>query len=144
MARKKIARIVQAYPRSQRFLPTGDFHKIEINVMIEEVEAMRLMDLMELSQQEAADQMGVSRQTFQNILECGRKKVTKALFRGYGIVIKGGNHSMLACEMQCNSCNEVYAIAYIDDKKICPKCGGSDLSCHKERKCCNGWCDEHQ
>ncbi len=41
---------------------------------VEELEAMRLKDIENLTQQECADLMGISRQTFQNIIDNARKK----------------------------------------------------------------------
>jgi len=57
-----------------------------------EIEALRLVDLEDLTQEEAAAMMGVSRKTFWNDLHKARKKVTNALINGYQIKIEHGNY----------------------------------------------------
>ncbi|OXE25380.1 hypothetical protein CA163_37240, partial [Vibrio parahaemolyticus] len=46
----------------------------------------RLADLEGLSQQQAADQMGISRQTFGNTVKSARFKVAKSLVEGHALV----------------------------------------------------------
>ena len=58
----------------------------------EELEAIRLVDLEGMDQQEAALNMGVSRKTLWNDLKSGRKKVAMALINGYAIRIEGGSY----------------------------------------------------
>ncbi|MFT6984238.1 MAG: putative DNA-binding protein (UPF0251 family) [Psychromonas sp.] len=55
---------------------------VQIKIESDEFEAVRLADLEGLSQQDSAQQMRVSRQTFANILKSGRKKITSALVNG--------------------------------------------------------------
>ncbi len=54
----------------------------------EELEALRLIDLADLSQEEAAVAMGVSRSTLQRILAAGRKQVALALVEGAALVLE--------------------------------------------------------
>ena len=61
-------------------------------ITLEELEAIRLVDLLELQQQEAALYMGVSRKALWNDLRSGRKKVASALIYGLGIRIEGGSY----------------------------------------------------
>ncbi|WGI16665.1 DUF134 domain-containing protein [Methanonatronarchaeum sp. AMET-Sl] len=65
----------------------------EVIVSVEEMEAIRLIDIENLTQEEAAEKMGVSRRSFWNDLNSGRQKITKALIEGNAVVIKGGNYS---------------------------------------------------
>ena len=60
----------------------------------EELEALRLMDIEHLSQEEAAKSMQISRTTLQRILEKSREKITLALVNGYAIEIRGGNYTV--------------------------------------------------
>jgi len=53
----------------------------------DEFEAVRLVDMQGLSQQDAAVQMQVSRQTFANILKSSRKKITTALVQGDALLL---------------------------------------------------------
>ena len=46
-----------------------------------EVEALRLVDVEGLSQEEAGDRMGVSRGTIWRLLKSGRKKMVEALIK---------------------------------------------------------------
>jgi predicted DNA-binding protein (UPF0251 family) len=59
-----------------------------------EVEALRLTDLEGLTQEEAADRMGVSRRTFWNDLKSARTKVATALVKGLPIRIEGGEYEV--------------------------------------------------
>lgn len=63
-----------------------------IYLTLEELEAIRLVDLEGLDQQEAAFNMGVSRKTLWNDLKSARKKVAMALINGYAIRIEGGSY----------------------------------------------------
>jgi predicted DNA-binding protein (UPF0251 family) len=63
-------------------------------VKFEELEAIRLKDLLGLEQEESAEHMGVSRPTFQRILIEGRAKIAAALIEGQAIRIEGGNYCL--------------------------------------------------
>jgi predicted DNA-binding protein (UPF0251 family) len=71
------------------FKPNGiPVSKLEKIMLAEdEFEAMRLVDLESLSQQDAALKMQVSRQTFANILKKGRFKVTRSLINGHALIL---------------------------------------------------------
>jgi predicted DNA-binding protein (UPF0251 family) len=60
----------------------------QVEILAEEFEALRLADYQNLSQQEAADQMGVSRQTFGNIVSKARYKVAAGLVEGNALVLE--------------------------------------------------------
>lgn len=53
---------------------------------------MRLVDLLDLDQGEAAFYMGISRKAFWNDLMNARKKIAAALVYGMGIRIEGGSY----------------------------------------------------
>ena len=59
----------------------------EVVLGIDELEALRLCDLKNLEQTEAAKKMKVSQSTLQRILTSARKKVTEALIEGKAIKI---------------------------------------------------------
>ena len=61
---------------------------------LDEAEALRLADYEGLYQEAAARSMGVSRQTFGNIIEAARRKVADALLHGKAIRIEGGEVSI--------------------------------------------------
>lgn len=54
----------------------------EIVLLADEVEAIRLADLEQLYQEDAAQKMKVSRQTFGRIVESARAKIADALING--------------------------------------------------------------
>lgn len=66
-----------AYYFKPRGIPLTELE--EITLSLDEFEALRLKDVNGLQQQEAAEQMNVSRPTFQRILTNARKKVSEAL-----------------------------------------------------------------
>ena len=62
----------------------------QIDLTVDELEAIRLTDLEGLYQAQAAEKMNVSRQTLGRILESGHKKIADALVNGKALKIKGG------------------------------------------------------
>ncbi len=54
----------------------------------DELEALRLCDLMGLTQEEAGQRMGVSRGTVQRIVTAARAKVARALVEGCALVFE--------------------------------------------------------
>jgi uncharacterized protein len=69
--------------------------KIEaISITLEELETVRLADLLELDQEEAAFYMGISRKAFWNDLMNARKKIAAALVYGMGLRIEGGSFAL--------------------------------------------------
>ncbi|HDO19665.1 MAG TPA: DUF134 domain-containing protein [Thermoplasmatales archaeon] len=81
--------------------PAAYFHPIGLNappkvitLSLEELEAVRLVDLEHLTQEEAAIRMGVSRKTLWNDLKSAREKLVKALVNGYIIGIGGGDFAI--------------------------------------------------
>ncbi len=74
----------------EAFKPTGiPMAGIEqVPLLREELEALKLCDLDDLTQAEAGAKMGVSRGTIQRILTIARKKVAKALSKGQAIVFQ--------------------------------------------------------
>lgn len=142
MSRKRICRVVEFFPSSTSFVPTdkkdGEWKKIKLK--IEELEAMRLKDISGLSQQDCADKMGISRQTFQNIIDSARHKVAVALSEGIGIEIKGGDFTSIYCEVKCNACNATYRVKYSVDRSTCPICNSPKVNCQNKSNKCNFWC----
>jgi uncharacterized protein len=63
----------------------------EVSLTLDEMEAFRLADLEGLYQENAAQCMNVSRQTFANILASARRKIAESLVHGKALRIGGGN-----------------------------------------------------
>jgi predicted DNA-binding protein (UPF0251 family) len=62
----------------------------QTTLTVDELEAIRLADLEGLYQEQAAEKMNVSRQTFGRILESAHKKIADALVNGKALSIQGG------------------------------------------------------
>jgi len=79
------------YPDVRQFHPPmrEGYEARQMVLRIEELEAMRLVDLEGLTQEQAAMEMGVSRKTLWLDLKNARRKVTQALINGWGIRIEG-------------------------------------------------------
>ena len=71
-----------------RGIPVAELE--EINLTMDELEAIRLADLESLSHEESAAKMNVSRATFGRIVSQGRKKIASALVHGKAIRVQGG------------------------------------------------------
>ena len=71
----------------QKFSPEPKTTSPPIFVEPAEIEAIRLVDLQGLSQEEAGKEMGVSRGTVWRFLQKGRKKVAQALTEGRPIAV---------------------------------------------------------
>jgi predicted DNA-binding protein (UPF0251 family) len=68
---------------------------MQITLLHEELEALRLADLEALSQEESAGRMGISRSTFQRILSRARRQVAMALVQGCALEVQGGTFEVV-------------------------------------------------
>lgn len=136
MPRPVKCRKVGFIPEYTYFKPVNTTNSEEYQLKFEELEAMRLKDIMNLSQEEAAEIMQVSRQTFQNIIDQARQKVAKALTEGKAIHICGGDYKLNDCKIKCNHCNHQYKLEHVQDRTTCPICKSNDVICVvKGEKC---------
>lgn len=138
-------RKVESLPVYTYFIPAGR-RKCEIEdviIKVEELEAIRLKDIEELNQEECAEKMHVSRQTFQNIIDSARKKIATAIVEGKAISISGGNYTRNVCQFRCLSCGKIYEIKYEEDRNSCPECGAADVMCSKKSNFCHKMCNRH-
>ena len=101
---------------------------------------MRLKDLEDLNQDECAARMQISRQTFQNVLDSARKKVTLALAEGKAIRISGGQYTTKHCQLYCGDCGAQYEVSYEQDRVTCPVCGSHKVNCVKKQAACRRFC----
>ncbi len=91
--RPKKYRIVRQDPRISQFSPRGRAGRPEqVDLTMDEFEAIRLADYMGLSQKEAAKSMRISQQTFSRVLKRARKILSNGLVRGAIIKIQGGHY----------------------------------------------------
>ncbi len=110
MARPVKPKLVRESPKADYFKPRGiPMSELEETVIsMEEVEALRLVDLERLYQEDAAREMGVSRQTLQRLLTEARAKVADALMEGKALRIEGGNYILRegAGRWRCGRCGD--------------------------------------
>jgi len=79
---------IGAHPLVSTFIPFPQSDPTPIYLEHAELEALRLVDLEGLSQEDAGVQMGVSRGTVWRLIQSARKKVTQALTEGRPLLIK--------------------------------------------------------
>jgi uncharacterized protein len=131
MARPKCTRLVNDLPNVTYFKPRGiplvDLN--EITLTVDEYEAMRLADFEGLYQEEAAEQMHISRATFGRILASVHKKIAGALINGAAIRIEGGVVKMAQKRLfQCSDCEHTWEVPYGTGRPAtCPQCGSANL-----------------
>lgn len=130
MARPPIERSVGALPRVTLFKPAGvPGRELEqLRLAVDELEAIRLVDLDGLSHEQAAEVMGVSRQTVGRVLERGRAKIAEALVGGKAILIGGGQYRVEARTWRCFACDERWTSEGEPPADVaCPHCGSRDV-----------------
>lgn len=132
-------RRVEYIPKSNYFAPCpigkgGCLEGFEeVQLKIEELEAMRLKDIEELTQEECAVRMQISRQTFQNIVDEARKKVVTALIENKAIAIGGGHYTKNVCNFKCISCGNEMITTYEERGPVCNHCGSNKVICNKKK-----------
>ena len=86
-------RIVKVDPKISQFSPRGrPGRPEEVEIRIDEYEALRLADYQGLSQKEAAKSMHISQQTFSRILRKAHRLIAKGITTGSAIKIQGGQY----------------------------------------------------
>jgi len=129
MPKPKKDRFVLQPPTVVYFKPQGIpmFQLEQVVVGVDEYEALRLVDLEGLQQQEAAERMKVSRATCARILEDAHRKVADALTTGKAIRIEGGNFVLGSNRYRCNECSIFWEIPLRGGEASpqplsCPRC----------------------
>jgi predicted DNA-binding protein (UPF0251 family) len=102
----------------------------EVQLSIEEAEAIRLKDTEELEQEQCAERMRISRPTFHRILSSARKKMADALLNGKAIRIEGGTFQLSVGRFVCAEGHEwdtpsekEQGVQY----NLCPVCHSSNI-----------------
>ena len=127
--RQRCCGLVDEEPLCRKFTPDRENGQKPVVVQIEELEAIRLKDVRGFEQAVCASVMGLSRPTFQRILQSARIKVAMALVEGRAIIIEGGNYIMKNRVFECVECKHVWEEAPCTDggkhgyEIACPQCG---------------------
>lgn len=89
MPRPRIRRRIRGRPNSSYFKPVG-IRLIDLEESIlkmDEFEAIRLIDYLEIGQIEACKKMNISQPTLSRLLQSARKKISQAIVKGQAIKI---------------------------------------------------------
>lgn len=98
----------------------------EVILHLEEYEAIRLLDYENLTQEEAAVFMDVSRPTLTRIYEEARNKVATSFVEGRDLLFRGGDIYFDKNWYKCNACNASFS-DYSDSDVKCAICDSEDL-----------------
>ena len=131
MTRPKYCRKIGCEPGANYYRPEGipSADLEEIIITLDEFEALRLADFECFYQENCAEKMNISRQTFGRIIDSARKKIADALIHGKALRIEGGIVSLEENgEMICSAC---------DHSTQCFKKNNEDHSCPRCRKITN-------
>lgn len=93
MPRPQKSRRICGYPDFWTFSPEEETDQ-QVALTLDEYEAIRLIDFMDQTQEEAARQMQVARTTVTAIYDRARKKMADAIVNGKRIRISGGNYRL--------------------------------------------------
>ncbi len=106
MSRPQQYRRIVSPPLMLGFKPFGIPAKELAKVILryDEYEAVRLLDYEGLLQEQAAEQMNVSRPTLTRIYESARKTIAQAFVEGKMIVIEGGSVDFGQPWFRCKRC----------------------------------------
>jgi predicted DNA-binding protein (UPF0251 family) len=128
LARRRCCGLVDQEPSYRKFIPDGQINTKTMTLLVEELEALRLKDLVGMDQVTCADEMGVSRATFQRILQSARKKMVTSLIYGQTIIIKGGSYIVKNRKFEWLDCGEIWEVEPCSENGKhgyeipCPKC----------------------
>ena len=97
----------------------------EVVLTVDELESIRLADLLGMYQEEGAAVMNVSRPTFGRIVDQARKKIAEALVHGKALRIEGGPVEVApAARASVTEGGKMYiAVSTTDGKTICGHLG---------------------
>ncbi len=103
MPRPKKCRRICGLPRADRFGPEqpvvcpGE----AVQMTLDEYESIRLIDLLDCTQEECARQMGVARTTVQAVYNTARRKLAQMLVNGQRLEIQGGDYELCPYSGDC-------------------------------------------
>lgn len=150
--RPRCPRRIETVPVVTYFKPRGvPLQELDLVLLsLEELEAVRLVDLEGLEQEGAAQRMGISRRALWEDLQNSRRKIAEALVKGKAIEIKGGDYTVVVPRgYSCNGCSTMWNISHAIEQPLqCPKCGGNDVrrnpdnpDDNRPKRCCKGRCN---
>lgn len=129
MPRPKNNRIVYEPPSYTEFKPAGVSIKSleKIQLSLDEFETIRLADMLGMSHEEAANEMGISRSTFSRLIVKSRKKIANFFFHGKLLSVTGGNIHFRKNTIKCPNCGHMFKIDIGTTMSACPECSSKNL-----------------
>jgi uncharacterized protein len=127
MPRPKRKRTISNPPIMEGFKPFGiPITQLEPLILLyEEYEAIRLTDYDGLTQEQSAEQMGVSRPTFTRIYEKARRTIAQAFVEAKAIFIEGGDYHTDDFWYRCDGCMKLNICQ--QSEKTCKYCQTGSL-----------------
>jgi predicted DNA-binding protein (UPF0251 family) len=127
MPNRRRFRRIKMPPVMEGFKPFGvPMRELEsIDLLYEEYEALRLADYENLTQEEAAKKMNISRPTFTRLYDKARKCIAKAFVEGKAIIIRGGTYITDDYWYRCENCYET--MVTMKPAKSCRKCDSDNI-----------------
>ena len=99
-----------------------------VELQLDELEALRQAHLNGKTQEEGAQDLGVSRSTFGRILEAAHRKVSDALVNHKTIVIEGGPITMDKRHFHCQDCGHDWELPFGTGRPgKCPECSSRNI-----------------
>ena len=130
MVRPRHCRRVRYGPQCTYFKPRGVGIQFleEVVLQVDELEAIRLVDLEDKGQTEAAEIMNISQPTLCRILKEARRKVADAVVSGKALRIGGGDYVMVQRKFKCYDCGHEWELPYGTGRpETCPHCHSPNL-----------------
>ncbi len=127
MPRKKRDRRLLAPPAIKGLSVYGPKNRSEqVCLYFEEYEAIKLLDYENMTQEEAAVCMDVSRPTLTRIYESARNKVAQSMVEGKDLLIRGGNFHFDENWLYCNNCQAKFN-RLVETERTCPVCNSLEI-----------------
>ena len=108
MARPSRCRRVCSVPKFDSFVPCGSDGGEQVQLTVDEFEAVRLIDYEKRTHEQCAEQMGISRTTVTEMYERVREKIADCIVNGKALCISGGNYALCdgsawrCCDKKCD------------------------------------------
>jgi predicted DNA-binding protein (UPF0251 family) len=129
VARPKSERFVHTPPLFNAFKPIGiSGRNLEtLEMSLDEYEALRLADFEGMNQDEASEEMEISRSTFARLIEAARKKSAQFFIDGKRLTIGGGPVHFKKNILQCRDCRSIFELGMNEKMAVCVSCGSLNL-----------------
>lgn len=108
MSRPQKSRRICSMPVNTSFGPLDEHDASDVITMtVDEFEAIRLIDLLGLNQEECSKRMDIARTTAQAIYNSARKKLARCLVEGADLHVDGGEYNV--CDgAGCTACSDCH------------------------------------